>query len=67
MKVGVYTIGGGALWLSLLIEASSILMPAILLTVTAACYLIAVLRKEDASKSSLITQEAVARSVISRV
>lgn len=54
-------------WLSLLQSAEVILVAAVTLTIVAVLYTIAVVRGEDASKSSVVTQQGIARTVISRV
>lgn len=67
MKVGVYLIASITMWLSLFVGASSLILPAIILSITTFLYGGAVARNEDAAKSSVLSQEGIARSVISRV
>jgi hypothetical protein len=55
------------MWLSLLQTAETILIPAVTLTFAAGFYSIAVIRGEEATKSNLVSQETVARTVLSRV
>ncbi len=67
MKVGVYLIASITMWLSLFVGTSSLILPAVILSLTTFLYGGAVARNEDATKSSVLSQEGIARSVISRV
>ena len=67
LKTGIYLVAAVSIWLSLFIAASAILVPAITLSITFFLYGAAVARNEDAAKSSVLSQEGIARSVISRV
>ena len=67
MKVGVYLFASVIMWLTLFIGASSLIIPAVGLTLTTLFYGGAVAKNEDAAKSNVLSQEGIARSVISRV
>ena len=76
MKVGIYTIGGNfvklilavLMWLSLMINTTTLVICALTLTLTSGCYLMAIIRHEDpAHKSGVISQQGIARSVVSRI
>jgi hypothetical protein len=67
LKAVIYTVFAASLWCSLIQFADSILVPAFGLTLAAGFYGYAVIRGEEATKSSVVTQEGVARTVLSRV
>lgn len=55
------------MWFSISISVSTLVISALLLSLTCVCYIIAVLRHEDAAlKSNVITQQPQ-RSVVSRI
>jgi fumarate reductase subunit D len=67
LKVVIYTCFAASLWCSLLQFADTILIAAITLTAAAGFYGFAVIRGEEPTKSNVVTQDAVARTVLSRV
>lgn len=67
MKVGIYVVCSVLIWLSLLVNTSAIVIAAVSLTITSGLYLGAVVRGEEATKSNVLSQEGIARSVITRV
>ena len=67
MKVGIYSVSAVVIWLSLLINTTAIVVTALSLTITSGLYLGAVVKGEDATKSGILSQEGIARSVIARV